>query len=200
MANLLVHFQPSELVDFVNFIVLLNFKLQDNMFPVLDELIGPLANHIGTMLSQPVTDSEVEREQQDTKKAYLALLNSIIASKSYGVFISERACSRNAVILDTWRSDNDVTGNNASFEPLMQSMAGIAEDVSDTSSQKAALSFLTRCITTWATPANGDAENKPLPGFERFLYERIVPAAFRVPAAPDLNLKDGQVTVVCPSL
>lgn len=89
MANLLVHFQPSELVEFVNFIVLLIFKLQDDMFPVLDELIGPLGNHIGSLLSQPVTDSEVEKEHQETKKAYLALLNSIISSKSCGVFISE---------------------------------------------------------------------------------------------------------------
>ncbi len=79
-------------------------------------------------------------------------------------------------------------------------MAGIAEDVSDPASEKAAFTFLGRCVTTWATPptaVNGVTHN-PLPGFERFIYERIVPAAFRVPAAPDLNVKDGQVTVVSP--
>jgi len=35
-----------------------------------------------------------------------------------------------------------------------------------------------------------------LPGFDRFICERIIPAAFRVPCSPDFNLKDGQVIVV----
>ncbi|KIY72334.1 ARM repeat-containing protein [Cylindrobasidium torrendii FP15055 ss-10] len=174
MSNLLVHFEPTELVEFINFIVLLIYKLQDEMFAVLDELVGPLSNHIIGILSQPVTDSEVQKEHLETKKAYLGLLNSIISSKASGVLISER--------------------NKASFEPLMQNMAGIAEDVSDPGSEKLAFIFLNRCVTAWMS-AESDS-SKPLPGFEQFIYERIVPAAFRVPAAPGLNVKDGQVTVV----
>jgi len=38
--------------------------------------------------------------------------------------------------------------------------------------------------------------NQNLPGFERFIYERLVPTAFHVPSLPNFNLKDGQVTVV----
>lgn len=59
------------------------------MFGVLDELIGPLNSHITQLFSQPVTGTDDAVTHGDTKKAYLALLNSIMASKLHGIFISE---------------------------------------------------------------------------------------------------------------
>lgn len=64
--------------------------LQNDMFGVLDELIGPLSSHITQLLSQPVTGTDDQVTHVDTKKAYLTLLNSIMASKLHGIFISER--------------------------------------------------------------------------------------------------------------
>ena len=32
----------------------------------------------------------------------------------------------------------------------------------------------------------------------RYIYERLIPTAFGVPSLPNLSLRDGQVTVVCP--
>lgn len=60
------------------------------MFDVLDQLIGPLNTHIKSLLSQPVTGTDDAVTHTDTKKAYLALLNSIMASKLHGIFLSER--------------------------------------------------------------------------------------------------------------
>jgi exportin-T len=111
MANLLAHFEPSELVDFMNFIGLLIHKLQVrlsfftkdltliylqsqiDMFEVLDQLIGPLSTHITALLSQPVAGTDDQVTHIDTKKVYLALLNNIMASKLQAIFISERKCS-----------------------------------------------------------------------------------------------------------
>lgn len=31
-----------------------------------------------------------------------------------------------------------------------------------------------------------------MPGFERLIYERLVPLAFEVPSQPDFNIKDAQ--------
>lgn len=88
-------------------------------------------------------------------------------------------------------------GNSANFEALLESMLGLAEDTSDPSSQKPAFVFFTKCVTSWGKPI---AENAPdqegLPGFDRFIYERIVPLVFRVASSPNFNLKDGQVMVV----
>jgi exportin-T len=82
----------------------------------------------------------------------------------------------------------------------MESMLGIAGDISDPPCQKAALTFLNRSITIWGQPtsavSNGTAEQKGLPGFEQYIYERVVTTVFRVPSLPEFNLKDaghGQV-------
>ncbi|KAF8206454.1 armadillo-type protein [Mycena galopus ATCC 62051] len=161
MANLLTQFEPSELVDFLNFIGLLIHRLQNDLFAVLDELISPLNAHITGLLTQPISGTDDQRAHLETKKAYLALLNVLVA-KLPTIFISEPH-------------------------------AGHRWDISDPPCEKAALTFLNRCITTWGQPtsaANGTAEHKGLPGFEQYIYERIVTTVFRVPSLPDFNLKD----------
>ncbi|KAH9838251.1 armadillo-type protein [Rhodofomes roseus] len=171
MANLLAHFEPSELVDFMNFIGLLIHKLQDDMFSVLDQLIGPLNAHITGLLVQPANGTDDELARADTKKAYLALLNQILTSKLQGIFTSER--------------------NNTQLEGLLATMRQLVEDVSDPASQKAALSFFGR------SPAvNGDAQTQTLPGFERFIYEAVIPTAFAILSSPQYNIKDGQMLTV----
>jgi exportin-T len=79
-------------------------------------------------------------------------------------------------------------------------MQHLAEDTSDPSSQKAALTFLGRSVTAWSQigPAVPNGVGNPeseggLPGFERFIYECLLPAAFRVPSLSTFNLKDGQM-------
>lgn len=92
-------------------------------------------------------------------------------------------------------------GNRTQLESLLASMQQLAEDVNDPISQKAAFQFLGRCITTWLEPvagANGQAngQSQALPGFERFVYERLIPSAFSVLSSPQFNIKDGQMLVV----
>ncbi|KAG5638768.1 pre-tRNA nuclear export protein [Sphagnurus paluster] len=179
MANLLAHFEPSELVDFMNFIGLLIHKLQKDMFDVLDQLIGPLSTHIMALLSQPISGTDDERSHIDSKKAYLSLLNNIMTSKLHGIFTSER--------------------NSPGFETLIENMRRQAEDVSDPPCQKVALAFLSKGVTIWGQLSTEDVQGGPrtgLPGFERFIYESLVPTAFRVPSSPEFNIKDGQMMVV----
>ncbi|KAI0313753.1 ARM repeat-containing protein, partial [Amylostereum chailletii] len=182
MANLLAHFEPNELVDFMNFLNLLIHRLQQDLFDVLDELIGPLNVHISGLMSQPVNGTDDVLSYNETKRAYLALLNNILTSKLHGIFISNR--------------------NKESFERVLESMLQLAGDISDPLSQKAGLMFLSRSVSVWGQPASdilagSDASaTQGLPGFERFIYESVVPLAFRVLSLPDLNIKDGQVLVV----
>ncbi|CAL1716704.1 unnamed protein product [Somion occarium] len=180
MANLLAHFEPSELIDFMNFIGLLIHKLQNDMFDVLDQLIGPLSSHIDALLSQPVTGTDDQLTHVDTKRAYLNLLNNIMVAKLYDVFTSPR--------------------NKGQLEALFTNVQRFAEDLTDTSSQRSAFQFLNRSVTAWVIPvdagSSAQAPTQGIPGFERFVYERLVPIAFSVLSSPQFNLKDGQMLVV----
>jgi len=60
------------------------------MYDVLDQLIGPLSTHINVLLSQPISGTDDQRAHVETKKAYLALLNNIMASQLQRIFISGR--------------------------------------------------------------------------------------------------------------
>lgn len=92
-------------------------------------------------------------------------------------------------------------GNKATFEPLLISMSRLAEDISDSSSQKSAFAFLSRCVQVWCQPATAaDGQVQGVPGFERFVYERLVPTAFVVLSSPQFNIKDGQMMVVCTNI
>ena len=75
-------------------------------------------------------------------------------------------------------------------------MLRLAEDPSDPSSEKAAFSFLGRCVSVWAGPSETNGGQQVLPGFERFVYERVIPSAFAVLSLPQFNIKDGQIVVV----
>ena len=83
-------------------------------------------------------------------------------------------------------------------------MEQVAQDCSDPPCARIAISFLTRCINVWGSiqpaPVNGNgtqgASPESLPGFERFIYEHLVPLAFVLPLQPSFNIKDGQIIVV----
>jgi exportin-T len=166
------------------------------MFDVLDQLVGPLSVHITTLLSQPVSGTDDQRSHIDTKKAYLTLLNSIMTAKLDGIFTSD---SESLVTCCHFHTQVIYLGNSRNFEAMIESMQRLAEDISDPPSQKLAFTFLNRCILAWGQPPvskDGQAGSSSLPGFDRFIYERLVPTAFRVLSLPEFNPKDGQMMVV----
>jgi exportin-T len=92
-------------------------------------------------------------------------------------------------------------GNKNELESLLENVCQFAQDISDQSSQKSAFSFFGRCVQVWCNPqpssTGGNALGPQiLPGFERFVYERLVPAAFAVLSSPQFNPKDGQMLMV----
>lgn len=89
-----------------------------------------------------------------------------------------------------------IVGNKGQLEGLLESMLRLAEDPSDPSSEKAAFSFLGRCMNVWADVPKTPGGQQIFPGFERFVYERVVPTAFAVLSLPQFNIKDGQIVVV----
>ncbi|KAG8733054.1 pre-tRNA nuclear export protein [Ceratobasidium sp. 423] len=178
MNHLIRQSQPVELVDFLSFLSFTVHKLQNEIFGVLDELISPLSTHIFELLARPVEGTDDRLQHNDTKKAYLDFVTHIMNDKMHAVFISER--------------------NKEQLPNLVQSIASIAEDLSDPASARLALTFLARSTVAFAQAADAPGASAPsaqldaVPGYQTFIYERLVPLAFGIPASPSFNIKDGQ--------
>lgn len=91
------------------------------------------------------------------------------------------------------------------FEPLLGTMMQLTNNFEDPHSQKAAFTFMARCVTVWGKPqsssgtANGDgsgASARQIPGFGEFIYKNFVPTAFTILSSPSLNVKDPQILMV----
>jgi len=150
---------------------------------------------------QPITGTDDILTHSESKRTYLTLLNNLVSSKLAGIFLSDRKCFP-LTLLRGLRNPGLHPGNKDKFEPLLQSMLQLAGDTSDTQSQRVAFGFLSKSVGIWGQPlsdvTDGEVVPSPqgVPGFERFIYEGVVPTAFAVLSQPELNVKDGQVIVV----
>jgi hypothetical protein len=100
-------------------------------------------------------------------------------------------------------TDARLIGNSGSFGALLELLLQQAEDISDPSNQKVAIAFFSKGVPIWGRAPNSDGQGDApgaLPGFEQFIYERLIPTVFRVPSSAGFNAKDGQMTVVSLSL
>ncbi|CAE6425668.1 unnamed protein product [Rhizoctonia solani] len=178
MNHLIRQSQPVELVDFLLFLSFTTHKLQNEIFTVLDELISPLSTHIFELLARPVEGTDDRLQHNDTKKAYLDFVTHIMNDRMQAVFVSER--------------------NKEQLPNLVQRIASIAEDLSDPSSSRLALTFLAKSTVAFAQAPDAPGASAPsvqldvVPGYQTFIYERLVPLAFGIPASPSFNIKDGQ--------
>lgn len=91
-------------------------------------------------------------------------------------------------------------GNQGQFVSLLESVVSVAYDPSDPPCQKVAFHLLARLTTHFGgtaqtSNAGNIAETGPqvtVPGYEQYIYEKLIPMAFEVPAMPTFNMKDGQ--------
>jgi exportin-T len=182
MSRLLSQFETSELVEFLAFLGLVVHKLQNEVLGIIDELFQPLHNHIVSVLAQPIDGTDAKRSHVETKKAYLEFLIGVMNSSIYPVLVSER--------------------NQGQFIPLLESIVNAACDSSDPPSQKVSFHLLARLTTHFGAiappaPPNVETATGPLPhitvsGYEQFIFEKLIPLAFEIPASPSFNMKDGQ--------
>lgn len=63
---------------------------QEDLFDVMDQLLGPLTQHITGILNQEVSGTDDKLAQAEIKRAYLTLVNNLVASKLAGIFVSDR--------------------------------------------------------------------------------------------------------------
>lgn len=191
--GLLAECKPTELIDFLPFLSLIMHKYKDDIKPMINDLFLPLVNRIFYILQQPATGTDDANMQADLRKGYLNFVHSLFTYGIESILVSE--------------------ANRPHLEPIIQNIFSYAMDTSDGSTEKAAFALVTKMVMTWGsgnkanTSSNGvpgktkkDAAasrpSSPLPGFDRLIYDHLVPMCFEIPSKPTFDLGDAETQLV----
>ena len=177
-------------------------------------LLLPLLSRIFSVLQAPITGTDEANIHRRLKDSYLSFFTALMNANLDGVFITSR--------------------NKPEFENVLSALLNIANDSSDSTSQRLAFSFFAKSVIAWGT--SPDAATRPsvfadsavsekskavangtslatnqhavgkearaaqaLPGYENFIYQRLMPACFEVPADPAFNIRSAQPVSLGPS-
>ncbi|KZO89899.1 ARM repeat-containing protein [Calocera viscosa TUFC12733] len=195
LITILSHIENGEISDFLGFMGLVAHKLKEDVRGTVEELSTPLLTHISNVINQPEEGTDDIIIHNEIKRAYLSYINALMGSLLFTILASPK--------------------NLGAFETFLVFVMRIAENPSDPQSQKLAFIILSKGVAAWginpALPApNGSAaasngtngivhpppSTQPIPGFERFIYDQLIPLAFRVPLNPDMRLKDAEASLV----
>ncbi|TXT13691.1 hypothetical protein VHUM_01058 [Vanrija humicola] len=207
VRSVVTEFEPAELVDFLSFLGLLMHRLKRNTFETMDMLLLPLLSRIFSVLQNPVTGTDEDIIHRRLQDAYLTFFTSLMNANLEGVFITDRNKPEFENVLTSLvalaEDSSDAAAQRLAWSFLAKSI--IAWGTSSAAATEpsvfadSAMSHLSKQVASGqavatnqhAIPKNERAA-QALPGYETFVYQRLVPAAFAVPAAASFNLKAGQ--------
>jgi exportin-T len=226
VQHVVTEFESSELIDFMTFLALLMHRLkvsrhldagraqltrQKNTFETMDMLLLPLLSRIFAVLQTPAAGTDEALVRRKLQEGFLAFFTALLNANLEGVFITERNKREFENVLTSLLA----MANDCSDPPCQrQAFAFFAKSViawgtaSNAAEQPSvfadsAMSNLSKAVANGtAQPTNQHEVGKmqraaqALPGYEHFVYQRLVPACFEVPAQAKFNMKSpmsGQV-------
>lgn len=182
---LLSQISAGELMDFLSFLGLVVNKYKTDVQSVIDELLTPLLERTFFFLNQEVAGTDDHLQRQQLIRGYVTFLSTLISVGLEDVLRSGR--------------------NQPQLETILQSLVFYAANT-EASSVRHVFNILTRLVLLWGGRADeGDASNgtlvkrtseRPLPGFEAFMYKTLVGLIFEVPGKPTFDFADAQTQIV----
>lgn len=175
----------TELSDFLSFLgqIAHQFKTNDSIYQLLNDLLTPLLNKIYELLSieQNQEYPDLIRDKYALKKAYMNFIGAIVTNNQSSLLITET--------------------NKQNFPRILQSFFEFAYDLTDTTATKLAIAQLINIINVIGCN-NGkikDPNDKyseslaPVDGIDEYLMSSSVKLSFEMPfKAPEFDLKDAQ--------
>ncbi|KAG0141009.1 hypothetical protein CROQUDRAFT_52387 [Cronartium quercuum f. sp. fusiforme G11] len=162
----------TEFVDFLPFVAQLIHRYKAEFGALLDSLLIPLVSKIVGFLGQPNTGTDDIITQSELRRAYFNLINSIINTNLHAVFLTERNLCHLESILQT------ITQQVGSEDALPSDL-------------RLGIGVLHRLASTWLKPCQS-TEPSPVPGFERFLYDHVIPLCFSLPTRSKFDWSDAE--------
>ena len=183
---LLSQITADELMDYYSFLGLVVNKYKMEVEPVIDELLTPLLERTFYFLNQEVMGTDDQIQRQHLVRGYVSFLSGLLGVGLEGVLRSSR--------------------NQPQLETVLQSLIFYAGNTEATS-MRPIFNILTKLVLIWggrgndAATANGSPltkhnTEKPLPGFENFIYKTLVGLIFEVPGKPGFDFGDAQTQIV----
>ncbi|CAH7686777.1 armadillo-type protein [Phakopsora pachyrhizi] len=173
---LLEKLTKPEIVDFLSFVGQLIYKYKGNFTSLLDRLLIPLFSKIVSFLDQPTAGTDDIVLQSELRRAYFSLFNSIINAQMDLVLISANNRPHLEEILKT-------------IIYQMQAKEVLIPDL------KLGFGVLKNFTSTWLKPIS-TGEPSPVPGFEIFLYNQVIPLLFDVPNQSRFDWSDAESYLV----
>jgi exportin-T len=177
------------------------------MFETIDMLLLPLLSRIFSVLSTPATGTDEVQVQRSLKSAYLQFFMALMNANLDGVFISERNKPEFENVLSTLlelaNEHSDPASQRLAFGFFAKSVIawGTSADAANAPSVFAdsALSAQSRAVangqgtaTNQHAIARDERASLAVAGYESFIYQRLVPLCFEVPADSKFVIKSSQ--------
>jgi exportin-T len=169
VSHLLKDCGLRDLQEFIPLINQLILKFKAEIQPFVSQIFMPIVQSIFEFLSSDIDklDHSAQKERQSLQKTYFIFLNALIANNFAQVVANQ--------------------GPENAHQVLSTLVQG-AVDFPDPPTQKTCFSCLRRLVEVW-----GDGQT--VVGFDKFIYDSVVPACFMAPLKSTFDLKDGQTVI-----
>ncbi|KAE8209949.1 hypothetical protein CF327_g6120 [Tilletia walkeri] len=199
----------AEMADFIQFLILFVNKFPEEVSETLNALLTDLVMRIFHFINQPVTGTDDEVERNELQKAYLNLINSMVGHGIIGVLRTEKNMPLFDTILEsiTFCAQQENNGVRKLAFTLLARLVVVYTGGSDTGSTPTT-SGGKGDAGSGSAAANGSANGgqagasagvsagtMAIPGFEQFIYERLIPLCFEVSGKPTFLLEDAMAQV-----
>ena len=173
----------------------------------MDMLLLPLLSRIFSVLQQPITGTDEAHIHRRLKDSYLSFFTALMNANLDGIFITSRNNAEFENVLSALlklASDSSDGGSQRlaiSFfarsviawgtSPKAAAAPSVFADSASSEKSKAVANGTSAPTNHHATPREERAA-QALPGYETFIYQRLLPLCFEVPANPKFNVRGGQ--------
>ncbi|KAI9295595.1 Xpo1-domain-containing protein [Neoconidiobolus thromboides FSU 785] len=175
--------EPSEMLDFFQFMTLPLHMFESQIFPFVNEILGPLLNKAFTFLDYNPSGTDDYMLMLNLRKAYVSFLASLINANLDGVLCSGM--------------------NQNNLPNILMSLIMFCKDNSNAQVQKMSFNILSKMITSWLINdplQNPYTRDTIAPQFKEnfveFTFQNIVPTSFEVPLLKSFDLTDGQFVLI----
>ncbi|KAI8814725.1 armadillo-type protein [Cladochytrium replicatum] len=214
--GLLLNSTPETIAGFVPFFESLAYNFKSAILSALHDFLTPFLERVFYFANQVATGFDAQVQLTNLKRSYLRFLVSVFCHDLMDVFVSEVNYPQLPTVLQSvlaYSLDNSDPETQAIafsvfalmvekwIEPKLDGtvniLPGLQAEIPNGTGKKGMVGSANGADSNHVNGTSKRKQNtKPLPGFEQFVYENMVRAAFEAPLKPDFQWTDAKSRTV----